>query len=138
MYPKVDNVKRIFAFVIDVIIANLCSLIPFIGGIIGFLYMLLRDGLMDGQSVGKKLLGLKTMTPHGPATYSESARRNIIFAIPSLFQIIPFIGWIISGILAIIIWAVEIYKIINDPFGKRYGDIWADTQVVDEKSMSQT
>lgn len=130
MYKKADTFQRFFAYAIDAIISNLCGMIPIVGGIIGFLYMLLRDGLMDGQSIGKKVLGLKTMTGFGPATYSDSVKRNIIFAIPNLVMVIPFIGWIIGVILELIIWVVEIYRVVTDPYGRRYGDEWAGTQVV--------
>lgn len=135
MYKKADTFQRFFAYAIDAVISNLCSMIPIVGGLIGFLYMLLRDGLMDGQSIGKKLLGLKTMTGFGPATYSDSVRRNIIFAIPNLVMVIPFIGWGIGVILEIIIWVIEIYRVVTDPYGRRYGDEWAGTQVVSEKDI---
>ncbi|MDI6601494.1 MAG: hypothetical protein QME46_06910 [Thermoanaerobacteraceae bacterium] len=135
MYKKADIFQRFIAYAIDAVISNLCGMIPIVGGLIGFLYMLLRDGLMDGQSIGKKLLGLKTMTGFGPATYSDSARRNIIFAIPNLITVIPIIGWGMGIILEIVIWVVEIYRVVTDLYGRRYGDEWAGTQVVSEKDL---
>ncbi|TZE80263.1 RDD family protein [Calorimonas adulescens] len=135
MYKKADILQRVFAYAIDAAIANLCGLIPAVGGLLGFLYMLLRDGLMDGQSIGKKLLGLKTMTGFGPANYSDSVKRNIIFAIPNLIMVIPLVGWGVGVMVEMIIWIIEIYRVINDPYGRRNGDIWAGTQVVDEKSL---
>ena len=42
---KADPVKRIIAIVIDGVAAMIVGLIPFVGGIIGALYMLLRDAL---------------------------------------------------------------------------------------------
>lgn len=136
MYKKADNVRRAFAFIIDVAITYLVGLIPFIGGVIGFFYMLLRDGLLDGQSIGKKLLNIRVVTDHGAVTYGDSIKRNIIFAIPSLFMIIPFIGGIISGIIGAIIYVVEIVKAMNDAEGKRYGDVWAGTKVVEAERGS--
>ncbi len=92
--------------------------------------MLIRDSLIDGQSIGKKLLNIKVVTDHEKVTYNDSVKRNIIFAIPSLFMIIPAVGWIIGGVLGVIIYIVEIIKVVNDPEGKRYGDMWAGTRVV--------
>jgi uncharacterized RDD family membrane protein YckC len=135
LYNKADTIRRFFAYAIDAIISNLCSMIPVLGGIIGFLYMLLRDGLMDGKSIGKKLLGLKTMTGFGPASYADSAKRNIIFAIPNLLMIIPFVGHALGIILELVVWVAEIYRIMTDPYGRRYGDEWAGTQVVDDKDV---
>ncbi len=135
VYNKADTIQRFFAYAIDAAISGLCGVLPVVGGLIGFLYMLLKDGLMDGRSVGKKLLGLRTMTGFGPATYGDSAKRNIIFAIPNLFMIIPFLGHVLCGLVDMIIWGVEIYRVMTDPYGRRYGDEWAGTQVVSEKDM---
>jgi uncharacterized RDD family membrane protein YckC len=136
MYKKADNVRRAFAFIIDIAITYLVALIPFIGGVIGFFYMLLRDGLLDGQSIGKKLLDIRVITDHGAVTYGDSIKRNIIFAIPSLFMIIPIIGWIIGSIIGAIIYVVEIVKAMNDAEGKRYGDVWAGTKVIEVQKAS--
>ena len=136
MYEKPDNMQRGLAFIIDCAITYLLGLIPFIGGIIGFVYMLIRDSLIDGQSIGKKLLNIKVVTDHEKVTYNDSIKRNIIFAIPSLFMIIPAVGWIIGGVLGVIIYIVEIIKVVNDPEGKRYGDMWAGTRVVKVEAAS--
>lgn len=123
-------IRRVFAFLIDAIIANLFALIPIVGWLIGFLYMLLRDGLTDNGSLGKKLLNLQVTTLQGAqVTYAESIRRNIIFAIPTVFSIIPFVGWFISIGLALIIYILEIVTMAGDPQGQRYGDRWAETIV---------
>jgi len=128
-------IRRVFAFLVDAVIASLLSLVPFIGWLIGFLYMLLRDGLTEKGSPGKKLLNLQVTTKYGQqVTYLESFRRNIIFALPVVLSIIPLVGWIISGIVAIIIYVVELLAITNDPRGRRNGDRWAGT-IVREASI---
>jgi uncharacterized RDD family membrane protein YckC len=128
-------IRRVFAFLVDAVIASLLSLVPFIGWLIGFLYMLLRDGLTEKGSPGKKLLNLQVTTKYGQqVTYLESFRRNIIFALPVVLSIIPLVGWIISGIVAIIIYVVELLAITNDPRGRRNGDFWAGT-IVREASI---
>ena len=81
MYEKPDNMQRGLAFIIDCAITYLVGLIPFIGGIIGFIYMLIRDSLIDGQSIGKKLLNIKVVTDHEKVTYNDSVKRNIILSL---------------------------------------------------------
>lgn len=130
-------IRRVFAFLIDAIIASLLSLVPFIGWLFGFLYMLLRDGLTAKGSPGKKLLNLEVTTKYGrQVTYEESFRRNFIFAIPSLLSIIPLVGWLISAVVAAVIYIVELLAIIKDPRGRRNGDRWAGT-IVKEVSFYQ-
>ena len=74
-------------------------------------YMLLRDGLFDGRSLGKRVMGLKVMDSRGkPCGIGDSVLRNIIFFIP----ILPLI---------------ELILVLIDP-GQRIGDKWAKTKVV--------
>lgn len=123
-------IRRALAFIIDSFIASLLSLVPFIGWLFGFLYMLLRDGLTPTGSPGKKLLKLEVTSRDGrQMTYEVSLRRNLILAVPSLLSVIPLAGWIIGTIAAVIIYIVELLAIINDPQRQRYGDRWAGTTV---------
>ncbi len=127
-------IRRIFAFLIDVVIATLFSIIPipFVSGLIAFLYMLLRDGLTDQGSIGKRMLNLQVLTMAGQRlNYEESIRRNIIFAIPAIFHVIPLIGWILALLLSLIIYVVELLAMNNSPRGQRNGDRLAGTVVLD-------
>jgi uncharacterized RDD family membrane protein YckC len=95
-------IRRIFAFLIDAVVAFLFSLLPIVGWLIGFLYMLLRDGLTEKGSPGKKLIDLQVTTINGGrVTYRESIHRNIIFAFPVLLSIIPIVGSIIAGLFGL-------------------------------------
>jgi uncharacterized RDD family membrane protein YckC len=76
-----------------------------------FGYILLRDGI-GGRSIGKKLMGLKVVEGGKPCSYVGSIKRNITL-------IIPILGF------------VEMIMPFIDPEGKRFGDKFADTQVVD-------
>jgi len=62
---KADPIKRVIAFIIDVIASMIIGLIPVVGGIIGALYMLFRDALpievLDKKSIGNKLLNLSVI-----------------------------------------------------------------------------
>jgi uncharacterized RDD family membrane protein YckC len=133
-YAKADIGTRFIAAFIDGILQILVGMIPVIGGLIGAAYMLIKDGLFESQSLGKKLMKLQVVTLDGSkADYVVSAKRNAIFAVPSLISIIPLIGWIIGGLLSLVVAIVEIVKVLNDPKGRRMGDQWANTQVISQK-----
>jgi len=142
---KADPVKRIIAFIIDAVASMIVGLIPFVGGIIGALYMLLRDALpieaLEYKSIGKKLLKLSVVNIENPTSnidYSASAKRNWMFALGPLmmfFLFIPILGWIIDiliGIALFIIVIIEIIKIFSDKKGVRLGDNMAGTMVVEK------
>ena len=109
---KADPVKRIIAFVIDAVAAMIVGFIPLVGGIIGALYMLLRDALpieaLEYKSIGKKLMNLsvvKVADPTSKIDYSASAKRNWMFALGPImffFLFIPIIGWILDILIAIV------------------------------------
>ncbi len=142
---KADPVKRIIAFVIDAVAALIVGLIPFVGGIIGALYMLLRDALpieaLEYKSIGKKLLKLSVVNIEDPTSkidYTASAKRNWMFALGPMmmfFLFIPILGWIIDiliGIAVFILAIIEIIKIFSDEKGVRLGDNMADTMVIEK------
>lgn len=142
---KADPVKRIIAFVIDSVVSMILGFIPLVGGIIGALYMLLRDALpveaLGYQSVGKKLLNLSvvnTADPSGKVDYAASAKRNWMFALGPimLFLIfVPIIGWILDILIAVAVFVlviVEAVKIFSDEKGLRLGDTMADTMVIEK------
>ena len=143
-YPKADLLKRFVAFLIDYILAGLVSFVPFIGGIVGTAYMLLRDGFewdfMKHRSIGKTLLKLKVIVLEGEKKIpdlSVSVQRNWIFAIPTALMIIPIIGWILVIPVSLIIYIFEGVKVINGPDGRRYGDTFAKTIVIEEEKEVQ-
>ena len=142
---KADPVKRIIAFVIDAIISMIIGIIPLVGGIIGALYMLLRDALpieaLEYKSVGKKLLKLSVVNVEDPSAkidYAASAKRNWMFALGPImlfFVFIPVFGWIIDillGIALLILLIIEIVKIFSDEKGVRLGDKTAGTMVIEQ------
>ena len=141
---KADPVKRIIAFVIDAVACMIVGFIPFIGGIIGALYMLLRDALpieaLAYKSIGKKLLKLTVVKTEASTKvdYATSARRNWMFALGPImlfFLFIPILGWIIDillGIAVFILVIIEIIKIFTDEKGLRLGDKMAGTMVIEE------
>ena len=142
---KADPVKRIIAFVIDAVASMIVGRIPFVGGIIGALYMLLRDALpieaLEYKSIGKKLLKLSVVNIEDPTSkidYTASAKRNWMFALGPMmmfFLFIPILGWIIDiliGIAVFILVIIEIIKILSDEKGVRLGDNMAGTMVIEK------
>lgn len=142
---KADPVKRIIAFVIDAVASIIVGFIPFVGGIIGALYMLFRDALpieaLEYKSIGKKLLQLSVVNIEDPTSkidYAASAKRNWMFALGPMmmfFLFIPILGWIIDiliGIAVFILVIIEIIKIFSDEKGVRLGDKMAGTMVIEK------
>jgi len=142
---KADPVKRIIAVVIDFVASMIVGFIPFVGGIIGALYMLFRDALpieaLEYKSIGKKLLKLSVVNIEDPTSkidYAASAKRNWMFALGPImmfFLFIPILGWIIDiliGIGGLILIIIEIIKIFSDEKGIRLGDKLAGTMVIEK------
>jgi len=142
---KADPVKRIIAIVIDGVAATIVGLIPFVGGIIGTLYMLFRDALpieaLEYKSIGKKLLKLSVVRAEGPPSkidYGTSAKRNWMFALGPVMMFIifiPVVGLIFDiliGIACFVLVIIEIVKIFADNQGLRLGDKMAGTMVVED------
>ena len=142
---KADPVKRIIAFVIDAVASMIVGFIPLVGGIIGALYMLLRDALpieaLEYKSIGKKLLKLSVVNTEAPSSkidYAMSAKRNWMFALGPImlfFMFIPILGWIIDillGIAVLILVIIEIVKIFTNEKGQRIGDKMAGTMVIEK------
>lgn len=144
-FKKADPVKRIIAFIIDVVASMIVGLIPLVGGLIGALYMLFRDALpidlLDRKSIGNKLLKLSVIKIDDHTAgidYTTSAKRNWMFALGPImlfFIFIPILGWIIDIILGIAVFVliiIEIIKIFSDEKGIRLGDKWAGTMVIED------
>ncbi|MGI0016556.1 MAG: RDD family protein, partial [Nitrososphaera sp.] len=87
-------------------------------------YILFRDSLLQGKSVGKFLFGLMVirLSDGKPCSISRSILRNLIFIIPGM-NIVAFI--------------FEAYFSIKDKQGIRLGDKFAITQVVEGKKVPE-
>ena len=105
------------------------------GTVFGILFWLLCDGVYEGTSPGKRIVGLMTLHKElrRPATLKESTLRNIPFAIPALLLLLP-AGHIFCAAVGIPIVLLETYFLMSDPDQARLGDVFADTVVVSLKA----
>lgn len=151
---KADLGRRFWATVIDQAFMFLVSYLPF-GLMASIVYLLTKDGLFNGASIGKRLVNLRVIaTDTGrPASYGHSLRRNLIFMIPVVALVFTMfaslataLGGGLSGAgvslltllaaapLTILLWVainiIEMVLVLTDPRGQRLGDRWARTQVV--------
>ena len=127
---KADLTTRAVAGFIDLLIVIGLHRLP---DILGFLsaagYLLVRDGLFEGRSAGKKLVGLRVVSADDegrPCGYRESIIRNVTLAAAYLLFLIPYAGWVL-GPLAL---AVEYLTAAGDDQGMRIGDMLARTRTV--------
>jgi uncharacterized RDD family membrane protein YckC len=123
---KADTGARIFAFLIDSLIAfpiAMIGLIPFIGQFIATVclvpYWLLRD--LGGASIGKRLFGLLVVDYHGGApSLGRRIRRNLLFGMAVLLLAMPVIGEVIAPLAFGLTCIWETFLIVTR--GQRNGD----------------
>lgn len=138
---KGDSIHRAIGKSIDfLLVGSLSRFLPgFIGVVAGPLYILISDGFFRGQSVGKKLAGLRVVrTDAGKegerCTFRRSIVRNLPYGVITLLSQIPIFGGFVVLPLGILFLLVEAYFVYADERGIRIGDIYADTQVIDESA----
>ena len=144
-YPKADLTLRALARLVDLTLAFAVAHVGREAGPpLAALYLLTADGLMHGQSIGKRLFGVRVMvlparpaTRGAPAGYRESVLRNAPFALAGLFYGLTLVGWFLLLVVGVPMVAFEAYMVWSDRLGIRIGDVFADTQVVDAKVLSK-
>jgi uncharacterized RDD family membrane protein YckC len=135
VHPKAVILHRVIAKLIDfLLIAVMKQLFPPVGLYISITYLLIADGLFNGKSIGKQLVGLQTTIPqrNKQASFRESIIRNFPLLIAYLFLLfIPIVGWVLFSMLI----GLELLLMIGNEKGLRIGDELAHTQVVDSESF---
>lgn len=138
-YPKAELLPRLLARLTDLILAGLLPLVAGEPGlVVAVLYLLFADGMLHGQSPGKKLLGIKVVCvpSRREASYRESALRNFPFACALLVAQVPEIGASLFWILGPAVLGLEGWQVLSDALGLRLGDLFGQTQVVDTKVLA--
>ncbi|MGD1076515.1 MAG: RDD family protein [Thermodesulfovibrionales bacterium] len=127
---KASLLLRVFAKALDfILIAIVTEMVPKAGFYAGLSYLLISDGLFDGRSIGKRLMGLGVVsTATGtPCSMKESILRNAPLGAGLLLYRVPLIGWI----FIVIISSVEFLLLLGSKEGMRLGDELAKTLVIE-------
>jgi uncharacterized RDD family membrane protein YckC len=128
---KAKTLNRVIAKSIDfIIIGALLEAIPRIGYFAGLAYLLIGDGLFDGRSIGKRLMGLRVVLYETGeiCTLKASVIRNFTFVAGYILMRIPLIGFIFP----LVVLFFEGMLLIGNEKGMRLGDEIAKTQVIEE------
>jgi len=102
-------------------------------GFVGALVLCaVQDCLGVGQSIGKRMLGLKVVddTTGLPCSIKNSAIRNLLFLFAIVCIEVPLL-WVLLFFVCAPILALEIYLIISLESGIRLGDVMGNTLVTD-------
>lgn len=127
---KASLLLRVFAKILDfIIIAVMAEVVPRAGFYAGLFYILISDGLFNGRSLGKYLMGIRTVSLKDgqPCSIRDSVIRNSPFGVGLILYKIPLIGWI----FLIIIVAFEFIVLLGSKDGMRLGDEFANTMVTE-------
>ena len=145
VYSKADIFRRFIAYLIDEVIACILIYVPILGGIVSTVYILTKNAIayeitknpdFKNKSIGKKIMGLEVVSLEGKdINWEVSVRRNLPFAVASVFGILPIIGWLVGMVLGIIIDIIEFFLVLTDNNGRRLGDRLANTQVVSSECL---
>lgn len=97
-------------------------------------YALLSDGLMGGKSVGKRLLGLRTICwdTLEPCDYVRSSLRNLPYALGQ----VAYTSLLLFP-LAFAYDLLELLFVLFDAEGRRLGDRIGGTKVVRDRDLAQ-
>ncbi|MCH8124529.1 RDD family protein [candidate division KSB1 bacterium] len=126
---------RMIAFLVDLLIYVAIWVFLFfnlhLGDYLSWLlasgYLLVKDGLLHGQSLGKVLVRLRVVNvKKEPISLMDSLKRNGILVIPNFVRFLPFWG----SFLLIVLYLLECYLMYTQPDGKRWGDQFSQTTVV--------
>lgn len=127
---RADLTIRTVAGLVDLLVIIGLARLP---DVFGFLsatgYILIRDGLLDHRSLGKKLIGLRVVSSDASgsaASWRESIIRNVPLVVAYFLFLVPYAGWVL-GPLAL---CVEYLTALGDERGMRIGDLLARTWVV--------
>ncbi|MGE3153548.1 MAG: RDD family protein [Nitrospiraceae bacterium] len=134
IYPKAHVVNRGLARSADLLIAaTIDQAVPSVGFLVGLAYLLAADGLSGGRSLGKRLMGLQTWSPRRreAVSFGESIVRNLPVALAFLLYQVSYVGWVL--LLAVL--SFEGLLVLGNDRGLRFGDILAQTQVVDADQL---
>ena len=103
-----------------------------LGVVAASLFCAWQDGWGEGQSVGKKIIGLRVIEePEGiSCSFRNSLLRNFPFVLGVIFSTVPFL-WVFFILLSLPVILLESYLILTLESGVRLGDVLGNTLVVE-------
>ncbi|MBN1880919.1 MAG: RDD family protein [Deltaproteobacteria bacterium] len=134
MSSKADVLHRLLAKLIDALLVGAACLVLYpVGVMIGATYIIIADGLFEGRSIGKYIIGLRVIREEDgeEATFTDSFIRNALFGLIVLFGVVPFLRWLLILSVGLLIVLFETYYVVATADGRRVGDLAAGTLVVD-------
>lgn len=106
----------------------------------GAAYLVARDGVEAGplrfRSVGKYVMGLVRLDGR-PVSLETSVQRNWMLGVlfvAGLFVFVPIVGGALASLLSFLglgLILFEVYNVLSDPAGRRWGDRLGNTKVVE-------
>ena len=127
------RLSRVLAKSIDLFIVLILSVFFYpLGLVLSLIYLSVADSLQNGQSVGKRLVGMQVISLDDGSFCSlrQSFIRNLPFIVPIGFAIIPIGGVILSVVIGVPFILLELFFIYKLDSGHRLGDVMADTSVM--------
>ncbi|HEX7126675.1 MAG TPA: RDD family protein [Thermodesulfobacteriota bacterium] len=125
--------NRLLAKVLDLLVVAALATFPgWVGDAAGLTYALVADGLFEGQSLGKRVVGLRVVGASGlPCTFLQSVQRNLTVAVGVLLMLqrVPFVWWLFWLVGALVL-LFEAFLAATDDEALRLGDRLAETQIV--------
>lgn len=135
-YPKASLLLRAGARLVDVGIAWALYVATGPAGVVmALLFILFADGMLQGQSPGKKIFGVKVvyLPTRSGARHRDSVLRNAPFGLILILSMMPELGTNAFFAGLAVIGGIEALQVLRDKEGLRLGDTWAQTQVIDGK-----
>jgi len=133
---RADILLRAVAKVFDLLlIAAAWELLPRAGFYAAVFYILISDGLFNGRSIAKRIIGLQVISlrSKSPCSMRDSIIRNLPFALGMVALKVPLVGWIVFGAVCLL----ELVMIIGSEDSVRIGDMLAGTVVVARDSGTE-
>jgi len=90
----IDSILVVIIVFLSALIGMAAPPVAMVGVLVAVAYLLLADGLPQGQSVGKRVLDIAVIDrrTHQPCTYGQSFLRNFLLAVLGIFDWIFIFG----------------------------------------------
>lgn len=129
--------SRLVAKVIDMVVVVAVfflgdALWPPAGLVLALVFCAAQDAWAEGQSVGKRIMGLRVTDDRTGqiCSFRASTVRNIPFLLAVLFIGVP-LFWALAALIAVPLVCFETFVLVSVESGIRLGDVMANTVVIE-------